>query len=110
MEEKIFLLDPSRFLIGPDPIKRPYIRRKVRRQLGRFNGAPILWVANVHKAYLFNGIQAEFNDLLRFRQSSTAAYETMTGKKYEPLPAKKAPAKKQSAMDRLAAARAARGK
>lgn len=61
-------------------------------------------------AYIFNGIQAEFNDLLRFRQSATNAYETMTGKKYEPLPAKKAPPKKMSAMDRLAAARASRGK
>ena len=61
-------------------------------------------------AYIKNGIEAEFADLLRFRQSATEAYETMTGKKYEPLPAKKAPPRKVSAMDRLAAARAARGK
>ena len=61
-------------------------------------------------SYIKNGIEAEFIDLLRFHASALNAYETMTGKKYEPLPTKKAPPRKVSPMDRLAAARAARGK
>lgn len=59
--------------------------------------------------YVRSGIERELADLLRFRQAATNAYETMTGKKYEPLPTKQAP-KRTSAADRLAALQAKRGK
>lgn len=36
--------------------------------------------------YLYNGINNEYNDLLRFRKAAADAYQIMTGKKYEPLP------------------------
>jgi len=59
--------------------------------------------------FVMKGIEAEFQDLLRFRKAATTAYETMTGKKYEPLAKKTAP-KRIGAAERLAALQAKRGK
>ena len=58
-EEKIFLVDPSRFLVGPDRLKRPFTVRELRRTLRTRDPATrILWIANVHKAYLMDKIPA----------------------------------------------------
>jgi len=52
-EEKILLLDPSRFLVGPDLLKRPLTTRLVRKGLDlQAHTRPVLWIANVHKAFL----------------------------------------------------------
>jgi glycosyltransferase involved in cell wall biosynthesis len=57
-EPKIHLLDPSRFLVGPDPLKRGYTIRLVRGALQDLPRPPILWIANVHKAYLMEEMTA----------------------------------------------------
>lgn len=57
-EEKIFLLDPSRLLVGPDRLKRRYTVRLIRKSMQNLERPPILWVANVHKAYLLEEIPA----------------------------------------------------
>lgn len=57
-EEKIFLLDPSRLLVGPHRIKRLYTLQLVRKYVERLQALPILWIANVHKAYLMEGVPA----------------------------------------------------
>jgi len=57
-EEKIFLLDPSRLLVGPPEVKRLYMLRLVRELVGRLQTPPILWIANVHKAYLMEEVPA----------------------------------------------------
>lgn len=51
-EAKIHLLDPSRFVVGPNLLKRAYTIRLLRRSLRHLPRPPILWIANVHKAYL----------------------------------------------------------
>jgi hypothetical protein len=56
-EDKIHLVDPSRFLVGPDALKRGYTVRLVRRSLQKLSRPPILWIANVHKAYLMDEIE-----------------------------------------------------
>ena len=59
VEAKIRLLDPSRFLIGPDRLKRPLVLRSVRRFFPRSPASlPILWIANVHKAHLLGKVNA----------------------------------------------------
>lgn len=58
VEEKIFLLDPSRLLAGPHRMKRLYMLRLVRKFVERLQTPPILWIANVHKAYLMEEIPA----------------------------------------------------
>jgi len=56
-EEKILLLDPSRFLIGPDFLKRPAATRLIRKSLvPKAHTRPILWIANVHKAFLMKEV------------------------------------------------------
>lgn len=57
-EEKIHLLEPSRFLVGPDRLKRPYTTRLIRRSIRKLARPPILWIANVHKAHLLEQIPA----------------------------------------------------
>lgn len=57
-EAKVGLLDPSRFLVGPDRLKRWYTTRLVRRSIQKLARPPILWIANVHKAYLMEHIPA----------------------------------------------------
>jgi len=57
-EEKIFLLDPSRLLVGPREVKRLYMARLVRELVERLQTPPILWIANVHKAYLMEEVPA----------------------------------------------------
>ena len=57
-EEKICLLDPSRFLVGPDRLKRRYTIRLIRESIQKLARPPILWVANVHKAHLMGRIPA----------------------------------------------------
>lgn len=61
--------------------------------------------------FVLEGVTAEYNDLLRFKLATTEAYETMIGKKYEPLPKKKAEAPAQrTAAQRLEDARKERGR
>ena len=57
-EEKIHLLEPSRFLVGPDRLKRRYTIRLIRRSIRRLARPPILWIANVHRAHLMEQIPA----------------------------------------------------
>ena len=57
-EEKICLLDPSRFLVGPERLKRRYTIRLVRESIRKLARPPILWIANVHKAHLMEQIPA----------------------------------------------------
>jgi glycosyltransferase involved in cell wall biosynthesis len=57
-EPSVSLLDPSRFLAGPDRLKRRYTIRQVRKSMQRLERPPILWIANVHKAYLMEEIPA----------------------------------------------------
>ncbi len=57
-ETKVRLLDPSRFLVGPDTLKRRYTTRLVDKSMRGLAGPPILWIANVHKAYLMEKIPA----------------------------------------------------
>jgi hypothetical protein len=57
-EEKIHLLEPSRFLVGPDRLKRRYTTRLIHRSIRKFARPPILWIANVHKAHLMEKIPA----------------------------------------------------
>ena len=66
--------------------------------------------ATEEATYAVAGMQRELADLLRLRFAAIEAYETMIGKKYEPLPPKKAPKRIETPQERLAAARAARGK
>jgi glycosyltransferase involved in cell wall biosynthesis len=51
-EAKVRLLDPSRFLAGPDGLKRRYTARLIRKSLPTPTCPSILWIANVHKAHL----------------------------------------------------------
>jgi teichuronic acid biosynthesis glycosyltransferase TuaH len=57
-EEKIHLLEPSRFLVGPDRLKRPYTTRLILKSIRKLARPPILWIANVHKAHLMEQIPA----------------------------------------------------
>jgi len=57
-EERIHLLEPSRFLVGPDRLKRRYTIRLIRKSLQKLARPPILWIANVHKAHLMEQIPA----------------------------------------------------
>lgn len=57
-EEKIHLLQPSRFLVGPDRLKRRYTIRLIHRSIRKLARPPILWIANVHKAHLMEKIPA----------------------------------------------------
>ncbi len=61
MEEKIYVIDPSRFVVGTDSMKKPYLRRMVTKHLGEHTKNPILWVANVRRTYLME----EFPDSLK---------------------------------------------
>ncbi len=53
-EPNVRLLNPSRFLVGPDDLKRRYTAGLVRKAIRNPAGPPILWIANVHKAYLMD--------------------------------------------------------
>jgi len=57
-EEGIHLLQPSRFLVGPDRFKRRYTVRLIHRSIRKLGRPPILWIANVHKAHLMEKIPA----------------------------------------------------
>lgn len=89
-EEKIVLLDPSRFLVGPERLKRPFTVRGIRHALQALEcQAPILWIANVHKAYLMDEIPAALkifdaiddwesvDDYQRLKPRIRAGYETV---------------------------------
>jgi len=88
-EEQVVLLDPSRFLAGPDWLKRPYVVRMLRRELEKWKSRPVLWVANVHKAYLMHEIEARMRvfdaiddwdsvpEYRRYAERIRAGYETV---------------------------------
>lgn len=52
------LIDPSRFLLGPESLKRRFVTRLVRRALPATPRRRVLWVANVHRAHLLEEIPA----------------------------------------------------
>ncbi len=60
VDEKLGLLDPSRFLVGPERLKRPFILHMVRRESARHLDGErlVLWLANLHKAYLLEALPA----------------------------------------------------
>ncbi len=56
--EKVYLADPPKWLVGPEGFKKPFYVRLVRRGLHKLASRPVLWVANVHKAYLMDEVDA----------------------------------------------------
>ncbi|MEW6443393.1 MAG: glycosyltransferase [bacterium] len=56
--EKVILLEPSRFLVGPDRMKRPWTARMLAREMAAWKARPVLWIANVHKAWLMREVPA----------------------------------------------------
>lgn len=57
-QDKVFLVDPPKWLAGPEWFKRPYYVRLLRTGLRKLASRPVLWIANVHKAYLMTEIDA----------------------------------------------------
>jgi len=57
VEENIFALDPSRFLLAPFRLRKGYVARMIQRHLTGNGVVPVLWVANVPMAFLMERVR-----------------------------------------------------
>ncbi len=57
IDDTIFAIDPSRFLLAPFRLRTHYVVRMIRTHLSRHNVVPILWLANVPMAFLMESLR-----------------------------------------------------